>query len=522
MPGTPQKTSCTDPWSSRLLAGALGFAFLVCALRFSYVRRVWLEGWPTFADADCFTRMFRVRRLLEDGALIQARHPWENAPDGIVPHTTALLDWIIALIALPLQLLTPEALDWAGWITPPLLAGAGGGLLFVLAARLDLSWVRWPVLLAYALYPLLVWGNAVGRPDHQALLVPLLACLTAAECLRLQENRFHLATGLGWGMALWISLYEPLFLLLACLAGHALAARLCPRTERLAWRPWTAGAAGLFLLTWLLEGARGLQPPLPSTPEMRNWLAMIGELKPAPAAYFALLGLALPIALALRVRARSRPSARELLLLPAVIMVLVMGTLQQRWLYFLPLPLCLLLLPALAGLRSRGLRLGLAVLHLAPMTAWLAWETSQLRPPHALADIQRMASQIKGEGAILAPWWESPALLYYSGNPIVASSSHQSLTGITDSARFFTTSDFTEADEILLRRNVRWVAVEDPVRSFTNARQILKGMDADLTIEQHEVHRIVCLRLWDFKSVPTRYRLVYASPGWKLYRYDPE
>lgn len=502
--------------------GALGFVFLVLVLRFTYVRRSWLEDWPTFADADCFTRMFRVRQLWENGAFIQSRHPWENTPDGIVPHTTALLDWLIALAALPLRLWTPEALDWAGWITPPLLAAAGGLLLYHLVVRLEPGWVRWPVLLAYAFHPFLVWGNAVGRPDHQALLVPLLACLTVAECLRLRDNRLHLACGLGWGLALWISLYEPLLLLLTCLAGHGLASWLRPSADRLHWKVWVMSSAGLFLVTGLLEGARGIHPPLPATPEMRHWLSMIGELKPAPLPYFALLGLALPIALGLRLTSRVRPQARELLLLPTVLLVLAMAALQQRWFYFVPLPLSLLLLPALSDLRSRALRFALVVLQIAPMAGWLAWEATQIQPPYALADLRRMASQIQGEGAILAPWWQSPALLYYSGNPIVASSSHQSLPGIVESARFFTTSDFTEADEILRRRGVRWVAVEHPIRSFTNSRQILRGPDTDLTIDPQEVHRIVCLRLWNFKSVPTRYRLIYASPEWKLYRYEPE
>jgi hypothetical protein len=517
--------SFIDRWAARAprWSGPALFVLLVLATRFSYARRVWAGDGPTFADADCFTRMFRVRQLWEQGAFIQARHPWENTPEGIIPHTTALLDWIIALLALPLRLATPQAIDWAGWITPPLLAGAGAWLLWRGLQRMDLGWTRWPILLTYALHPMLAWSNALGRPDHQALLVPLLALLTVLECLRLRENRFDLVAGLAWGVALWVSLYEPLILLIGFLAGHAWA-RWFSTTSRpeLHWRPWAGALALTTLGTWVLEGMRWPQPPLGHTPELRHWLAMIGELKSPPAAYALQFGLAWPIALAVLLRSGRRLPHTALLLLPPVLLSLTLALNQQRWLAFLPLPLSLLLLPALAAVRSPAWKAGLACLHLVPMLGWLAWETSQLRPPDGLADLRRMAASIQGEGAVLAPWWQSPALLYYSGRPVVASSSHQSFPGILDSARFFTTSDFTEADEILRRRGVRWVAVEEPIRSFTNSRQILFGPDTDLTIEQQEVHRIVCLRLWDFKSVPTRYRLVYASPAWRLYHYTPD
>jgi hypothetical protein len=504
-------------------SGLILFILLVLAARFSYARRVWIEGGPTFADADCFTRMFRVRQLWEHSAFIQAYHSWENTPDGIVPHTTALLDWLIALVALPLRLLTPLAIDWAGWITPPLIAAVGAWMLWHLLQRLELGWTRWPILFTYALHPLLAWSNAVGRPDHQALLVPLLALLAVLECLRLRENRFDLIAGLAWGVALWVSLYEPLILLIGFLAGHAWA-RWFSTTSRpvLRWRPWAAALVLTTLGTWVLEGMRWPQPPLGHTPELRHWLAMIGELQPPPAAYALPFGLAWPIALAILLRSVRRLPDTALLLLPPVLLTLTLGLNQQRWLAFLPLPLSLLLLPALASVRSPTWKVILSCLHLVPMLGWLVWETSQLRPPNDLADLRRMATSIQGEGAILAPWWQSPALLYYSHRPIVASSSHQSLPGIIDSARFFSTSDFTQADNILRRRGVRWVAVEDPVRSFTNSRQILSGPNADLTIEPREVHRIVSLRLWDFKSVPTRYRLVYASPSWRLYHYTPE
>ena len=46
---------------------------------------------------------------------------------------------------------------------------------------------------------------------------------------------------------------------------------------------------------------------------------------------------------------------------------------------------------------------------------------------------------------ILAPWWLSPALAYWSGQRCVGGSSHESLPGIVDSSRFYSTTVPDEA-----------------------------------------------------------------------------
>jgi hypothetical protein len=508
-------------WMVHSPAGpVLAFALLVLATRFLHIRRMLLDGLPYFADADCYTRMFRVRQMLDHGAFFQARHGWENFPDGITPHTTAPLDWVIGIIALPLAQTSSHGLDWAGWMVPPLLAAIGGFVLWRLLARLDLGWIRIPILLTYAFHPLLIWANAVGRPDHQALTVPLLSVLLVLEWIRKKEDRFHAVTGVLWGLALWISLYEPLILLTLTLLVQAFTLRPNPTTTASdRWTPWWAGLLGVFLTTWLAEGIRIPSLPLPDSPEMAHWLSMIGELKSPPWSHWTLLGWAAPIAVVVGIRHRRTALAGLTLPLVWALAVLALGIFQQRWLVFMVIPFSIAVFLALQPLKSRAARTLSMVLHLLPLMAWNAYESAHLQPPRELADIRKMAASISGEGSVLAPWWLSPAILYYSGQPIVASSSHQSFPGTLDSARFFTTSDFVLADEIVARRNVGWVAVYDPVRAFTNARQILYGPEADLTIEQREVHRIVCLRLWDFKSVPTRYRLAYASKDWKLYRF---
>jgi hypothetical protein len=64
----------------------------------------------------------------------------------------------------------------------------------------------------------------------------------------------------------------------------------------------------------------------------------------------------------------------------------------------------------------------------------------------------------------LAPWWLSPAIAYWSGQPGVAGSSHESLDGIAESARFFLAEDFQKAREIVENRKVNWVFAYDADR----------------------------------------------------------
>jgi len=73
----------------------------------------------------------------------------------------------------------------------------------------------------------------------------------------------------------------------------------------------------------------------------------------------------------------------------------------------------------------------------------------------------------------LAPWWLSPSIAYWSGQPGVAGSSHESLNGIADSARFFLADDLQKAREILLNDRVAWVCAYDSERVAQNSAAIL-------------------------------------------------
>jgi len=73
----------------------------------------------------------------------------------------------------------------------------------------------------------------------------------------------------------------------------------------------------------------------------------------------------------------------------------------------------------------------------------------------------------------LAPWWLSPSIAYWSGQPGVAGSSHESFNGIEDSARFFLSEDSQKGREILEKRHVVWVLAYDSDRVAQNSAAIL-------------------------------------------------
>jgi hypothetical protein len=73
----------------------------------------------------------------------------------------------------------------------------------------------------------------------------------------------------------------------------------------------------------------------------------------------------------------------------------------------------------------------------------------------------------------LAPWWLSPSIAYWSGQPAVAGSSHESLSGIEDRARFFLAEDWQSAREILQNHKVNWVIAYDFERVAQNSSAIL-------------------------------------------------
>jgi hypothetical protein len=94
---------------------------------------------------------------------------------------------------------------------------------------------------------------------------------------------------------------------------------------------------------------------------------------------------------------------------------------------------------------------------------------------HESVQLRELARVIRSPEVhpFLAPWWLSPSIAYWSGQPGVAGSSHESLDGIAESARFFLTEDAVNGRQILTEREVVWVFAYDSDRVAENSGAIL-------------------------------------------------
>src|SRR5436305_5439388 len=76
--------------------------------------QVFIAGNIYFTDADCYARMTRVQKCMAHPGLILRHHDFENYPEGITPHTTAPLDYMIIAFAKLLGAFSTHSADLAG------------------------------------------------------------------------------------------------------------------------------------------------------------------------------------------------------------------------------------------------------------------------------------------------------------------------------------------------------------------------------------------------------------------------
>ncbi|MEO7167720.1 MAG: hypothetical protein ABI016_11875 [Chthoniobacterales bacterium] len=471
--------------SGRWLAISVELAILTALIlttRCANYADVFVGGKIYFVDADCYSRMTRARLVAEYPGLIVRQHDFENFPTGTVPHTTAPLDYLIVALAGALGPFTAQPLDLAGALISPLLAVLGGWFLYWWSRRMT-GPGRLLALLVYALSAILVHGTALGRPDQQGLLLVLLLIALGAEW-RLQENPsrgWGIVSGLSWGVALWVSLFEPLILLGAVVLASSFFAR-----RQLLARPRWAGWAilgGIVMLGALVERR------LPEWPGAQayfaSWASTIGELKPVHLTSLLWLhwssGLLLvgPLLLFLALRRRLLPPVLAGLLFLAFCLTFW----EARWGYFFAVLFVLTLPAQLSVVRRKWLASLLALIALLPLLQfwdgrlWPNEELAQARAADRRAAVEwrAVASSLAGRPreAVLAPWWLAPATAYWSGQPVVAGSSHESLPGIVESARFFLATGPETAREILQGHAVRWVLADDSERVLENSAALL-------------------------------------------------
>ena len=437
---------------------------------------VFFGGEVFFADGDCYSRMTRVRMIEEDGLWSIRHHAWENFPEGTSPHTTMPLDALIAGTSAAISPFTARNLELAGAWVSPLLGFATIGFLVVwgIAARLPYWWVPGLVV---AISPILAHGFQLGRPDHQSLLVLLIAVALAAETGIWKKGRVAWAyvSAAAWGLALWVSLFEP-----AVLLGAVLTARLIAARWRGGWKP-LALFAGILLLAFLVDGwrAAGFHEAFD------RWALNIGELRSASwGVLFSWCGGLVVVAPALLVWRAVRGGGAICSLFAGLIVLLAGLCLwHARWGYFLALVFAMSLPWMLTAFRWKWLAVAALALSLWPVAG--EWEkilypddeAFRARAEHVADAVAlreaSLAIQNLPAGGVLAPWWFSPAIVWWSGQPCVGGTSHQSLPGIVDSCRFYLADNDAAAMEILRHRQVRYVFAYEPDRVVSNSEQIL-------------------------------------------------
>jgi hypothetical protein len=469
-------------------------------IRFHNLTEVLVAGRFYFVDADCYSRMSRAQKVSEAPGIVIHHQDFENWPEGVDSHATAPLDYAIVGLERLLRLIWPgggrlavlkqSTLDLAGALISPLIGLLLCGFMAVWAAGLFLReegrrWPWWAVPLLAAISPPVVHATVFGRPDHQSLLVFFLAIALAAEqrLQRTSSSAWAWIGGAAWGMAIWVSLYEPLVLLGAVFLLGLFFWRsswtLRPRLK------WVAALLIFVACGWTVDGFHIALPQAQWQEALQAWGATIGELQKIAditvlSHWAGYLFFIAPLSLLWVLRKKSREDVGWLTLL-LVGSALVCWQIRWSPFFVLIFILCLpIILSPIASYWGKVLVFGIALWPLV-----LDWE--QRLFPDARASEERYmerserinarlaAERMKSQERLpfLAAWWHSPALAYWSGQPAVAGSGHEGISGIVDSARFFLTTDPAEAREILARRGARMVVASDSARAVENSTAIL-------------------------------------------------
>jgi len=492
---------------------------------------------PWGVEADCYSQLARVQRILHGQGLIQNHFTVENWPEGLVPSTTAPFDYVILLLYAPLALITTHPLDWAGaLVSPALWVGLVVFWMVVRSREFTLAG-RALLVIGSAALPALIWATAFGRPRHQSLIFALMAMGLFAEYERWQieltpKRAWNIFAGMVWGLACWTSLFEPTVVVVALIAFNLIVRH----RESFAF---LAGFGVVLLLGVALEGPHlweNIFNIYSLTPEYRqyalNWLGTIAEVHPVSLSGFVQQCTNLSFIVILPFvawRLLREPGHRQtdLLLVLLTVLLALLTFAQKRWMYYANLTELMVLVRFYQIAPQRWTRLAVVALFLLGAVydnlAQIGGGLNSASQPSL--DCARISRSIDGTGGIMAPWWISPGLLYFSGQPIVSGSSHCGISGIVASAQFFSATSWADAERILKERKVRWIVTWDnPVFVYpllNNSRQIL-GQPTYSDDDRSLAERTVAEVLVEDSDVPTWIRLRNVTPQLKLYEYVPD
>jgi len=484
---------------------------------------------PFAVEADCYSQLARVQRILDGQGLIQNHFTVENWPEGLTPSTTAPFDYAILLLYAPLALFTKYPLDWAGaLISPALWVVLVLFWMFFRSREFNLAG-RAVLLMGSAALPAFLWATACGRPRHQSLILALMAIGLTAEYERWQieltsKRAWNIFAGVVWGLACWTSLFEPT-LVVGCLILFNLVVR---RKENFAF---LVSFGVVMLVALILEGWHIYYPPAQYHEVLLRWLATIAEVQSVNFAGMmqgmTLLVLLLPLII-WKLRAPEGFNKTDVLVILLTVLLTVLAVVQRRWLYYASLAELMLLARYFQAAPTRWPRLvvlGLCLAGMADADENEFESHAHLPPNQPSPQLVQISQSISGVGGIMAPWWISPGLLYFSGQPIVSGSSHCGISGIEASAKFFTATSWADAELILQQRKVRWIVVwDDPAYEYPLLRTSLGMLGLPEVSEDAKgnADTMVGQLLITDHYLPTAIHLRAVTPNLKLYEFTPE
>lgn len=492
-----------------------------------------MRPWQT--EADCYSQMARVQRILAGQGLIQNHFTVENWPEGLTPSTTAPFDYVILLLYAPLKLFTTHPLDWAGALVSPAL-WVGLVLFWMLFRSREFNLAgRAIFFIGSTALPAFIWATACGRPRHQSLILALMAVGLTAEYERWQieltpKRAWNIFAGIIWGLACWTSLFEPSVVFLALVLFNLIARR----RENFAF---LVSFGVVMLVAFALEGTHTLtasalllHPPPEYQAALVNWLSTIAEVRPDSFGVMmhqmTLIFLALPL-LAWRLWPRSNGNKTDAFLILLTFLLIILAFLQGRWIYYASLGELFLIVRYYQIAPARWTKLvvlGVFLIGLADADYEQIKGHAGMPPNQPSLEMAQIARAINQPGGIMAPWWLSPGLLYFSGQPIVSGSSHCGIAGIVASAKFFSANSWADAESVLRERKVRWIVVwDDPIYVYPllNTSLGILGQPA-LTDDSAQVAEATMSQvLIEDRDVPSWLRLRGVTPQMKLYEYVP-
>lgn len=350
------------------------------------------------------------------------------------------------------------------------------------------------------------WDGGLSSANPAAVRLETAAPCPAGDAIR--ESRiagglraWSITSAIAWAVAIWVSAYEPLILFLIVMGASCVVNRraLFSQDRRAEWILFAA----IIVAGVLIEGRIPSFAILQSNGHLKNWARTIGELahvspmNPVWLNWCGYLLFVAPVLIWISIRTPRNGAAgppplrtgsavasdRPLFISVLLIAAYFLTVWQARWGYFFVL-IFALALPALLIPIKSGAAVWIAFVfsmfpilrdwdeRLWPNEAQLA---SRMEKRIESAQIRDLSLILRSPEArpFLAPWWLSPSIAYWSGQPGVAGSSHESLNGIEDSARFFLSEDLQKAREILEKRQVAWVFAYDSERVAQNSAAIL-------------------------------------------------